>query len=86
MMPQSNLRATKPTPPRRPTNLSLDPNLVEEAKRLGVNVSRACEQGLTAEIAGERARRWQVENAEAIASSNAFVEANGLPLASLRRF
>ena len=71
---------------RKPTNVSLDTGLVGEAKRLGINVSRACEQGLAAEINGENARRWRAENVEAIAASNAFVEKNGLPLAGLRQF
>lgn len=71
---------------RKPTNVSLDADLVGEAKRLGINVSRACDQGLAAEINGERARRWHAEYAEAIAASNAFVEKNGLPLAGLRQF
>jgi antitoxin CcdA len=34
----------------------------------------------------ERARRWRVENAEAIEASNAFVKEKGLPLAELRLF
>lgn len=73
-------------PARKPTNVSLNFQLVTEAKRLGVNVSRACERGLAAEVAEERARRWQAENAEAIASSNAYVEKHGLPLAKYRQF
>jgi antitoxin CcdA len=71
---------------RRATNLSLDQQLVEEARQLGINLSRACEQGLAAQIAEERRRRWLVENAEAISSSNAYVEKHGLPLADLRQF
>lgn len=71
---------------RRPTNLSLDPALVEEARSLGVNLSRACERGLATQVAEERARRWLAENADSIASSNSFVEKSGLPLARLRRF
>jgi antitoxin CcdA len=71
---------------RKPTNVSLDMALLSEARRLGINVSRACEQGLVARIADERARRWRAENAEAIAASNAFVDEKGLPLAGLRRF
>ena len=73
-------------PLRKPTNISLDTDLVGEAKRLGINISRACEQGLVAMIAEERTRRWRTENAEAIAASNAFVEKNGLPLAGFRQF
>ena len=73
-------------PARRPTNLSLDAMLVEQAKQLGVNLSRACERGLAAQIAEEQARRWRIENEAALESSNAFVEANGLPLAASRQF
>jgi antitoxin CcdA len=71
---------------RKPTNLSLDAHLVDQARRLGINLSRACEQGLAAQIAEERARRWRADNAEAIVASNHFVEKNGLPLGALRRF
>ena len=66
---------------RKPTNVSLDPALVSEAKTLGINVSRACEVGLKQQVVQEKSRRWQEENAEAIASANAWVEKNGLPLA-----
>jgi len=34
----------------------------------------------------ERAKRWLAENAGAVASSNAFVAAQGLPLAKYRQF
>jgi len=78
---------TAATPPlRKPTNISLDTHLVEEAKRLGVNISRACEQGLASLIASEKARLWREENAEAIADSNRHVEASGLPLGEFRQF
>lgn len=71
---------------RRPTNVSLDPDLVDEAKALGVNLSRACESGLQAELKAERWRRWRAENADAIESSNQWVRENGLPLARFRQF
>src|SRR3546814_19230143 len=74
-------RAERNAPLRKPTNVSLDTGLVSEAKRLGINISRACEQGLAALIAEEKARHWRADNAEAIAASNAFVENNGFPLA-----
>jgi antitoxin CcdA len=59
---------------------------LDEARALEVNVSRACERGLTLQIAEARAARWLEENREAIESSNAFVERHGLPLARYRRF
>ena len=70
---------------RKPTNVSLDAALVADAKALGINLSRACETGLAAELKAERERQWREENAEAIASSNAYVEKYGLPLAKYRQ-
>ncbi len=67
---------------RKPVNLSVDANLLTEAKALNVNLSRAAEDGLRAAIS----RAWQAENAEAIAAWNVWVEENGLPLADLRQF
>ena len=71
---------------RKPTNLSLDPALVAEAQRLGLNLSRAAEEGLRRAIASEETRRWTLENREALLSSNAYVEKHGLPLAKYRMF
>jgi len=77
---------TTATRARRATNVSLDAALLEEAKVLDINISRACEQGLADRIAELRAERWRTENADALTSSNGYVEKNGLPLARYRRF
>jgi len=74
------------TPFRRPTNVSLDARLVEEAKALGINVSRASEEGLAREVKAERERRFKEENAEAFEEYNRFIEENGLPLERYRTF
>ncbi len=71
---------------RKPTNLSLDADLVADARSLGINLSRACEDALRKEVAVERGRRWQKENAAGIAASNAYVEKHGLPLEKYRQF
>lgn len=71
---------------RKATNISLDTELLETARALDINVSRACERGLTEQIAETRAQRWLAENAEAIAASIRHVEAHGLPLARYRQF
>ena len=71
---------------RKPTNLTLDSELVSEARALNINVSRAAENGLEAAIRKERERRWLEENAEAIQSSNDWVEKNGVPLEKYRPF
>lgn len=71
---------------RRATNVSLDTKLVEAAKEFGINVSRACEEGLAKQISEERNRRWQEENKEAIEGYNAWIAEHGLPLAKYRMF
>lgn len=79
-------RISSPDRPRRATNVSLDPRLIEEARALEVNVSRACERGLIEQIGEARAARWLIENSEAVAASNAYADQQGLPLASARLF
>jgi antitoxin CcdA len=72
--------------PRRPTNVSLPSDTVARAKELGINVSKACEAGLTAEVKKEWERRWKEEHREAIEANNAWVEKHGLPLEKFRLF
>ena len=72
--------------PKRATNVSLAEALVLEARELGVNVSRACEEGLESAVRRERARRWQEENAEGFHAWNAYVEQHGVPLGKFRKF
>lgn len=71
---------------RKPTAFALDSSLVSEANRLGIDLSEACEQGLSDAIARETAPRWETDNAGALAASNAHVEQHGLPLAGARLF
>lgn len=71
---------------RQRLNLTLSGALVEEAKALGLNLSRACESGLEAAVAAERARRWQEENKGFFDWYNAKVEQDGLLLAEFRKF
>ena len=71
---------------RRPTNVSLPERLVEEAKALGVNISRASEMGVLDAVRIERERRWRAENREAIKAYNDWIEEHGIPLAEFRQF
>ncbi len=71
---------------RQRLNLTLPGSLVEEAKALGLNLSRACESGLEAAVAAERARRWQADNRPFFDWYNAKVEQDGLLLAEYRQF
>lgn len=71
---------------KRAVNLSLDSDLLDEAKSYGFNLSRTVEASLVEALRKERARRWQQENAEAIRASNEELERNGLWSDGLRTF
>jgi len=70
----------------RPTNLSLNAGLVDEARQLGVNISLAAGAGLEAAVKQARTERWLEENRAALESYNDWVNANGLPLEKYRLF
>ncbi|RUV31587.1 MAG: post-segregation antitoxin CcdA [Mesorhizobium sp.] len=71
---------------RKSVNTSIDSRLIEDAKALGINISRVAEEGIAKAISAEKTRRWQEENRETIESSNDYVRRNGLPLAKYRPF
>ena len=71
---------------RRPTNLSIDAELLTIAKEVGVNISRSAEVGIQQAVKQKQRDLWLQENREALMSSNAFVEENGLPLEKFRSF
>jgi antitoxin CcdA len=85
MADASPLRSKRPAA-TRPTNLSLSASLVDEAKKLGVNISLAAASGLEQAVARRRAERWIEDNASALESYNQYVEENGLPLEKSRLF
>lgn len=78
--------AARRNAPMRPTNVTLEAGLVAEAKALGVNVSRASNEGLAKAVKEARWSAWRAENAEAIAACDAYVEEHGLPLEKYRLF
>lgn len=71
---------------RRATSMTLDAALLDEARALGVNLSRAAEEGVLAAVKAERKRRWAEENAEFIRDYNEWIAENGVPLAEFRKF
>ncbi len=72
--------------PKHSTSVSLNSDLLAQAKALGIDVAQACERGLAEQIADARERVWLEESRPAIESSNAYVEAHGLPLAKNRPY
>jgi antitoxin CcdA len=70
--------------PRKSTNITLSPEVVERAKQLGINLSRA--SAVREEIQEAEARRWADDNAELVTAYTALVDRDGLPLAKDRTF
>lgn len=62
---------------RHRVNLTLDAELVDTARQMKLNLSRAAENGLERAIAAARAEEWKKENAAAIAAYNARIEREG---------
>lgn len=79
-------RPFKPAASKRATNVSLNEDLVTEAKALGINLSQACEAGLAKQVAETRAEQWKRENKAAIESYNAYIATHGMPYDEFRKF
>ena len=69
---------------KRAVNLFVDVDLLEEARRLRINISETLERRLRTIVKAEQERRWLEENREAIASINSFIERHGLLASRLR--
>lgn len=71
---------------KRTTSVSVNQDLLDQARALGINISGTLEQRLAELVAEARREQWLAENAEAIASYNERVEARGAFSDGLRRF
>ena len=78
--------SAKASAARKATNVSLSASLLAEAKSLHINISQAAEVGVFRAVVERRAELWLEANRDALDSSNAYVEKNGLPLARYRNF
>lgn len=63
--------------PKRATNVSVNADLLRQAKELGLNLSQALEERLEQILREERRRRWLEDNRESFQAYNAYVEAHG---------
>ena len=64
--------------PKKPTNLSINSDLLAKSRKLDINLSATLEQALRQKLAEESAESWKQENATAIKAYNSFVEENGV--------
>jgi len=75
-----------PNAPKKPTNVSINSDLLEKAKGLNINLSATLEAALTEQLRAEQRNQWKAENAKAIRAYNGFVEENGVFSDGLRKF
>lgn len=63
---------------KRAANLSINGDLLDEAKALDINLSATLEQALTEAVRARKREQWLAENREAIEGYNAWVAENGV--------
>lgn len=64
--------------PKKATNLSINKELLAEARALKINLSATLEQALTEKVRKERQKQWLEDNQQAIDTCNELAENSGL--------
>ena len=72
--------------PKKPTNLSINSDLLKKARDLDINLSAALEQALTTQLKTKQAQQWLEQNEDAIAAYNKSVDESGAFGDGLRGF
>ena len=72
--------------PKKPTNLSLNSDLLNKCRALDINLSATLEQVLAEKLAKSGSEKWAEENKNAIRAYNKFVEQNGCFSDEFRKF
>lgn len=72
--------------PKKPTNLTVNSDLLKKTKALNINLSATLEQALREKLAKTAEQKWKMENKRAIKTYNEFVEDNGLFADEYRNF
>lgn len=63
--------------PKKPTNLSVNSDLLLKIKDMNINISATLEKALVSELKKAEAERWAKDNKKAIKKYNEFVEEHG---------
>jgi antitoxin CcdA len=66
------------TAPKRATNLSINSDLLAQAREFGINLSQFVERSLGEQVQRFKEAQWLRENRQAIADYNADVDKNGV--------
>jgi antitoxin CcdA len=81
MQPSYDTEAAK-----RPTNLSINGDLLNQARALNINLSATLEKSLAALVKAKQQEAWLAENLQAIDAYNQLIESNGTLSDTLREF
>ena len=71
---------------KKPTNLSINSDLLRQAKEHHINLSQALELRIEELLREEKRRQWQEENQEAVEEYNRRIETRGVFSNGLRQF
>ena len=83
---RQTLAAYDVSSPKRATNVTVNADLLAQARLCGVNLSQTLEDALKVRLAEERRRKWLEDNREAIEDYNKHFEKYGLWSDGLRMF
>lgn len=72
--------------PKKPTNVSVNSDLLTKAKGLNINLSATLQAALAEQVREAQCRQWKIENEKAIDAYNEFIEKNGVFSDGLRQF
>lgn len=72
--------------PKKPTNLSINSDLLSKARKMNINLSATLETELAKLLQIKHREQWLQENAKAIQAYNDFVENEGVFSEDIRSF
>lgn len=75
-----------PTAPKKPTNLSINSDLLRQARALKINLSQTLEERLAELLREARRSQWLKENQAALDAYNRRIERHGAFSDGLRQF
>jgi len=75
-----------PTAPKKSANLSVNSDLLRQAKELHLNLSQVLEAQLALLVREQKRQQWHQENSEAIGEYNRRIEQSGVFSDGVRNF
>ena len=75
-----------PNAPKKAANLSINSDLLKQAKELKINLSKMFEENLAQKIIERKSQEWLDDNKDAIEEYNIHVQKRGVFSDRLRRF